>query len=240
VRFLVLNWNSGLPPLRGVEMFSRLANLRKTIYELRMRRRHPGALIHSGATADPASTISRHAVLFAGVNLMESHIGAHTYIQARTRINRAVVGPFCSIASDVTIGLAAHPTHMVSSSPVFYDPTQPLPHFYSQEPVWQASVPPTQIEADVWIGEGARIKAGLTIGVGAVIGAGAIVTRDIPAYAIAVGVPARVVRHRFKPELRKRLEASRWWELDPSRLTQLAPHFSDPVGFLVALEDMLC
>ncbi|NUQ39504.1 MAG: hypothetical protein HUU23_17315 [Caldilineales bacterium] len=52
------------------------------------------------------------------------------------------------------------------------------------------------IEDDVWLGVGAIVLDGVTIGRGAVIGAGAVVTESIPAYAIAVGAPARVVGHR--------------------------------------------
>lgn len=52
------------------------------------------------------------------------------------------------------------------------------------------------IGADCWIGARSIITAGVTIGDGAVIGAGAVVTKDVPAGAIAVGVPARVVRMR--------------------------------------------
>lgn len=49
---------------------------------------------------------------------------------------------------------------------------------------------------DVWIGAGARILDGVTIGKGAVIGAGAVVTRSIPEYGIAIGVPAKVIKYR--------------------------------------------
>jgi acetyltransferase-like isoleucine patch superfamily enzyme len=58
--------------------------------------------------------------------------------------------------------------------------------------------PPLTIENDVWIGAGAIILDGITIGQGAIVGAGAVVTRDIPAYSIAAGVPARVLRKREK------------------------------------------
>jgi acetyltransferase-like isoleucine patch superfamily enzyme len=61
----------------------------------------------------------------------------------------------------------------------------------------QPNIPlPTRIGADVWIGAGATILGGVTIGDGCVIGAGAVVVSDIPPYSYAVGVPARVVKHR--------------------------------------------
>jgi len=53
-----------------------------------------------------------------------------------------------------------------------------------------------KIEDDVWVGAGAKVLDGVTIGKGSVIGAGAVVTKDIPPYSIAVGVPARVIKKR--------------------------------------------
>ena len=56
------------------------------------------------------------------------------------------------------------------------------------------------IEDDVWVGTGAIILKGVTVGRGAVVAAGALVTKDVPPYAIAGGVPARVIKMRFSPE----------------------------------------
>ena len=64
----------------------------------------------------------------------------------------------------------------------------------------------TTIGHDTWIGHGAIIMPEVTIGNGAIIGSGAVVTKDIPPYAIAVGVPARVVKHRFEPDTIAALE----------------------------------
>lgn len=56
------------------------------------------------------------------------------------------------------------------------------------------------VDDDVWIGESAIIMAGVHIGRGAVIGAGAVVTKDVPPYAVAVGTPAKIVKYRFDHE----------------------------------------
>ncbi|MCB9159898.1 MAG: CatB-related O-acetyltransferase [Caldilineaceae bacterium] len=60
--------------------------------------------------------------------------------------------------------------------------------------------PPVRIEDDVWIGARAIILPGVTIGQGAIIGAGAVVTKDVPAYAVCAGNPARVLRLRTQEE----------------------------------------
>jgi len=67
------------------------------------------------------------------------------------------------------------------------------------QPIWAQglrSKGPIVIEDDAWLGVGVRVLEGVTIGRGAIVGAGAVVTQDIPPYAIAVGVPARVIGHR--------------------------------------------
>ncbi|MDQ5916413.1 MAG: hypothetical protein QG584_2307, partial [Pseudomonadota bacterium] len=91
-----------------------------------LRRRFPDAVIHSGASADCESRLGRNVVLFQKAALCSSSLGAFSYVQAATTINNADIGPYCAIAGNVVVGLAAHPTSMLSMSPVFYDNTQPL------------------------------------------------------------------------------------------------------------------
>jgi hypothetical protein len=81
---------------------------------------------------------------------------------------------------------------------------------------------------DVWIGHGAIVLPGRRIGTGAVIGAGAVVTRDVPPYAIAVGNPARVLRQRFAPAIAERLLTLAWWDWDHERLRVALPDFRLP------------
>ncbi len=64
----------------------------------------------------------------------------------------------------------------------------------------------------MWVGAYATILSGVTIGDGAVVGAAAVVAKDVPPYAVVVGNPARVARHRFDPATVAALLAVRWWD----------------------------
>ena len=68
------------------------------------------------------------------------------------------------------------------------------------------------IEHDVWIGANAIVLRGVRVGTGSVIGAGAVVTKDVPEFAVVVGVPAKIIKFRFDIEKQKVILLSKWWE----------------------------
>jgi len=138
---------------------------------------------------------------------------------ARTRIGR-----YCSFAKSVRVVELDHPADALSTHPFLYDPSFGVAREGLPPPPW------LEIGDDVWVGHNATILPGCkSIGRGAIIGAGAIVTRDIPPYAIAMGMPAKVVRMRFAPDLVAAIEASRWWELDRAGLARLVAEQPDTV-----------
>lgn len=211
-------------------------SLRRLVHEYRLKRRFRNSVIHPRVTLDASSTIGDHAVLFSRVRLVDSKLGAYSYVQENSVLYAADVGPFCSIAANVTIGLLDHPTFMVSTSPVFYDNTQPLPRSFVNENCYSRKIPRTVIEADVWIGEGVKLRAGVRVGVGSVIGAGSVVTKDVPPYTIAAGVPCRSLKRRFEDTVCDRLEATTWWQFDEKDLLALAHLYLDPLAFLNAIK----
>ncbi len=104
------------------------------------------------------------------------------------------IGPYTCISGpgNVKIGkhclIAAH-SGIVANNHIFSDPTEVI----SNQGVTRQGV---VIEDNCWLGYGVKVLDGVTIGEGSVIGAGAVVTKDIPAYSVAVGIPAKVVRSR--------------------------------------------
>lgn len=74
---------------------------------------------------------------------------------------------------------------------------------------------------DVWIGAHALFPSEVNVGTGAIVGSGAVVTKDVPPYAIVGGNPARLIRYRFSQKQIADLLESRWWEFDlPEAMAQ--------------------
>jgi acetyltransferase-like isoleucine patch superfamily enzyme len=118
------------------------------------------------------------------------------------------IGRFCSIADDVTIVLGGeHHTNWVTTYP-FYLLFERARH-HRGTPMTKGDV---VIGNDVWIGHGALILSGVMIGDGAVVAAGSVVTRDIGAYSIVAGVPARQIRRRFPDDTIAALLRIAWWD----------------------------
>ncbi len=132
------------------------------------------------------------------------------------------------------IGGGAHPLHFVSTSPVFCRGRNPLGIHFAEHAFEPFSE--TVIGNDVWLGEGCRIRAGVTVQDGAVAGMGAVVTRDVEPYSIVAGNLAREIRKRFPEDIVRRLLAVRWWDWDQERIRELAPYFNDPGQLLARID----
>jgi acetyltransferase-like isoleucine patch superfamily enzyme len=177
-------------------------------------------------------------------------IGAFSYINGG-EFQDVSIGRFCSIASEVAAGIGSHYTGWLSTHPFTSDPKDGAAGLLQNHPPyanWLGSTPsmqnakrpwgPVTIGNDVWIGQRAIILRGITIGDGAVIAAGAVVTKDVPAYAIVGGVPAKLLRMRFATEVVERMLRVRWWNYDLSPLTP-SIDYSDPEAALDTIEEAL-
>ena len=110
------------------------------------------------------------------------------------------------------IGLGLHPTRdFVSTHPIFYSASNQSVISSFADKDYFAEKKPIVIGNDVWIGARAMVIDGVKIGDGAIVGAGAVVTKDVPSYAIVGGVPAKFIRWRFPKKTINRLESIRWW-----------------------------
>lgn len=155
------------------------------------------------------------------INAGNQAIGAYTYIRSGSELfGNCEIGRFCSIGSNVLVGLEKnkHPTDWLTTS-LF---TKELERRYASD----NSVKPTKIGNDCWIGRDAVIMSGVTIGDGAIIGARALVTSDVPPFAIYAGMPAKLIRYRFSEELIKKITDSKWWTISFELLENLK--LSDP------------
>lgn len=131
------------------------------------------------------------------------------------------VGRYCSIASGVSIFSRNHPYWNPSTSPLFYNS-----NFNQSICTDSVDYGKLSIGNDVWIGQYAVVLPSChIIGDGAVVGAGAIVTKDVPPYAVVVGNPAKVIKYRFNKETIDWLEEIKWWDWDVEELKQAASSF---------------
>ena len=151
----------------------------------------------------------------------EVHVGSFTGTQGAGQegiLTLSRIGRYCSIAKHVKTWLGQHPVNWLSSSSRQYFKYALGWHNYTQKEVQFLKdfddAPLTEIGNDVWIGNGACIMGGLKIGDGAIIGTNAVVTKDVPPYAIVGGVPAKIIRYRFDEETIKQLLELQWWRYD--------------------------
>ena len=193
------------------------------------------SIFYQGSYVDNQSKVDFGSVLFKNSKLIDSQVGRFSYLQEGTSAFRTVIGNFCSIGANVQIGYPDHPMNLVSTSPIFYDSSHPLPIAFASISPTLLPEERTIIESDVWIGSGTFIKAGVKIGTGCVIGAGSIVTKDVKPYSINAGNPCKFIRDRFDLDLVERLLNSNWWNMETSEIELLAPFFNDPERFLEQL-----
>lgn len=156
------------------------------------------------------SIFGKNNIIYDNCLIVNSKINDYTYIGGDNKIQNAIIGKFCSIGPEVRIGLGIHPLYLKSTYPGFYTNSE----YYRVEKQYDFTgeeYKQVEIGHDVWIGARATILDGVKIGDGAVVAAGAVVTKDVPSYAIVGGVPAKVIKYRFDENRVKELLVEQWW-----------------------------
>ncbi len=168
--------------------------------------------------------------------ISNSDFGYGTYVGRGSTIISTHIGRFTSIGPNVRVTSGNHPTEkIVSMHPAFYSLRKQAGFTFVRLQKYDEGLDKTRstkIGSDVWIGDSALILEGVSIGDGAVVAAGAIVTKDVPPYAIVVGTPAKVLKYRFSEIQRAYLLEIKWWEKDILWIKKNAEHFSDVEIFI--------
>jgi phosphonate metabolism protein (transferase hexapeptide repeat family) len=188
-------------------------------------------------------TLSPTPLVHPTAHLQDSKLGAYTEVGARTILTEVAmddysyvvndsqmtytsVGKFCSIAAMTRINPGNHPMQRATQAHFTYRSSAYFPgeaddaEFFA----WRRAHH-VKIGHDVWIGHGAIILPGRNVGTGSVIAGGAVVTKEVPAYTIVAGNPARIVRRRFDEHTAERLTALAWWNWSHEALRMALPDF---------------
>lgn len=172
-----------------------------------------GSKLADGCTVGNDSNVERcqfenNVIINRRSFVNDSQIGMYSYAGINLTMNWTKLGRFCSLGRNVDIGGFNHDYHKVTTMPQFR---------WNQMTNGGGKIPDVMnndfciIGNDVWIAAGAQILHKVKIGDGAIVGAGAVVTHDVPPYAIAVGVPAKIIGFRFEQKFIDELLNIHWW-----------------------------
>lgn len=167
--------------------------------------------------------------------LSRSYLQYGTYIGKSCNIVSSKIGKYSCIGPYVRTTSGAHPLCFVSMHPAFYSTRGQAGFTYVNKQKFSENIDRsyhTIIGNDVWIGDSALLLEGIKIGDGAVVAAGAVVTKDVPPYAVVAGIPAKIIRYRFKEDEIESLLKIKWWDQSADWLKMHADSFENIDSFI--------
>lgn len=200
-------------------------NYVRTMFSLK-KLRYP--FVSPLAKWDSKTSFTSKSALRHNVKAFNVIIGDYSSIGIGSCVANAIIGRFTVIARDCYIGVGVHPTNYLTTHSIFY---KNRPWNIHQDWVKHLDfdeAPISHIGNDVWIGTRAIVMDGVTIGDGAIIAAGAVVTKDVPSFAVVGGVPAKIIKYRFSSEIIERLKVIQWWNLPDEEITKVVELFHTP------------
>ncbi len=197
--------------------------------------------LHWSAKLSKHTYLEGYNKIGVNVNLGGSIVGRGTYICNDSSLTSTKIGRFCSIGENVRTSLGLHPSQtFVSTHPAFFSTKKQAGfsfvkqnlfkehHFVDQNQKYVVS-----IGNDVWIGNNVTIMDGIVVSDGAIIGAGSIVTKNVPAYGIVAGTPAKLIKYRFTEKQINFLLNYKWWNKENDELQHLIQLMSN-IDFLIS------
>lgn len=173
---------------------------------------------------DPTSVVrnsdfGRYTYLGPHSTVADVELGDYGYAMGGNQIAHATIGKFANLATGVRVNPSNHPWWRATLHHFTYRSASHGLHLPDDHEIfaWRAK-DRVVIGPDVWIGHNAIVMPGVKIGTGAAIGSGAVVTKDVPPYAIVVGVPARVLRFRADERTIETLMRIAWWDWPHKRI----------------------
>lgn len=177
------------------------------------------------------SLLGDKVILSGKYSIQDSEIGSFTSISTNSRISLTTIGKYCSIGPNFISGWGIHPTDGISTSPIFYSMSHATGKVFSKKNkiIERKRI---KIGNDVWIGSNCIVLDGITIGNGCIIAAGAVVTKDVPDYAIVGGVPAKIIKYRFDDETIHELQKIKWWNFEDNDIQYVEEYFFNVQEFI--------
>lgn len=180
-------------------------SIRRRLYWLRLQRYNAGTG-NSIQSADVRldSVKGHHVTVLSGSRVDAfCQLESYSWMGHGCVVTKAGIGRYAAIGNNVSIGPGEHDLERITNTALFET------DIYEKLTRESCTIGP-----DVWIGVDSVIRRGVTVGVGAIVGANSFVNKDVPAFGVVGGNPARLIRYRFNPAQIEAIMKSHWWEMD--------------------------